>query len=86
MREGADKKLEKILDSAARELKASVDSSSGFVLYPLDVAKMLTGSQTKTLRDKLVTQLADEAENDLLKIYNNQNDLPLGDAHDAEQQ
>ena len=51
----------------------------GSPMLPNDLMAMCCKNQTDTLHDKLITQLANEAEGELLKMWSNQTDLPLGD-------
>lgn len=44
-------------------------------LDPLDIMHLMSAKQNKTLRDKLVTQLANEAEQALEDLYNRQEEL-----------
>jgi hypothetical protein len=79
MREKANSKLEEVLDNASNALSASVLITK---LDPIEVARMLVGGQTKTLRDKLVTQLTNQIEQEMVEIWNNQQDLDLGADND----
>lgn len=77
MRISAEKQLEHVEavmatagERAVMECNTNID--------PLDVMRLMSGTQTKTLRDKLVTQLANEAETELMDIWTNQQSLDLG--------
>jgi hypothetical protein len=52
---------------------------AGVELNPADVMRLCLGGQTKTVKEQLITDLANSAEAELLRIWNNQQDLPLGD-------
>lgn len=75
MREKANSRLEELLDEASNAL---IFVCGGDTIDHLDLAKMMAGGQTKTLREKLVTQLTNRAEEDLLAFFNGQNELELG--------
>lgn len=77
MRQSSESELEKILDHASNALVDSVREHSNDALDHGDIAKLLSGGQTKTLRDKLVGQLAKAAEKDLVLLWNNQQKLDL---------
>jgi len=49
-----------------------------------DLMGMLCKTQTNTLHDKLVTQLANQAENDLVKLWNDQQSLDLAENKDVD--
>ena len=49
-----------------------------------DVFKLLSGSQTKTLEEALITELANEKETALEAIYNKQIDLDIGGLPDGD--
>ena len=44
-----------------------------------DVMRLLSGGQTKSLRHRLITELANEKEAKLEALYNRQQQLPMGD-------
>jgi len=44
-----------------------------------DLMHFYSASQTATLQNKLVTQLANQVEDEWVKKWNDQQDLPLGD-------
>ncbi len=50
----------------------------------VDVFRLLSGGQTKTLEEQLVTELANEKEAELERIYNSQIDL-LPESKDADE-
>jgi hypothetical protein len=47
-----------------------------------DVFRLLAGGQTKTLEERLVTELANEKEDALERMYNSQQDLSFGTKED----
>ena len=51
-------------------------------INPHDVMRLVSGTQTKSLRTRLITELANEKEAELEKIYNNQQDLGLESTDD----
>jgi hypothetical protein len=76
LRRQAEEKLEHVqklvlagVDRALEEANVEVN--------PHDVMRLCLGGQTKTVREQLITDLANSAEAELLKIWNNQQDLPL---------
>jgi len=48
-------------------------------LNKYDIFRLLSGGMTKTLEERLITELANEKEAALEHIYNNQQGLDLGD-------
>jgi len=75
------------LDVIAADVRAAVEDSlkSAKTSLPPDVVMQLCcGGQTKTLREQLITQLANEVENELEALYNKQLDLMPGDTHVVE--
>ncbi len=76
MREAANSRLEEIVNLAGKAMEKLAMSTP---LHPIDIARMLCGGQTKTLRDKLVTQLTNKAEEDLVALWNDQKKLDLGE-------
>ena len=75
--QAADKlaELEKLVHSGV--LRALEEA--GVELNPYDVMRLCVGGQTKTVREQLITDLANLAEAELLRLWNNQQTLPLGD-------
>jgi hypothetical protein len=47
-----------------------------------DLMKFMSGTQVASLQDKLITQLANEAEAEIEAIYNRQQGLNLGEDDD----
>ena len=70
------------LDAISRLVGTAVDRAleeAGVELPYRDVMRFCLGGQTQTVHEKLVTQLANQAEAELLAIWNKQADLPLGE-------
>lgn len=67
--------LERLLNAAA----IRVGEEAGTQINVYDVMRMMVNKQNKTVRAQLVTDLANEAEAALIKIWNDQQKLPLGD-------
>lgn len=76
-------RLEAIQMEVAEACDAAV-KSTGAKINSLDVMRLICGSQTKTLRDQLITELANETERELEAIYNKQIGLDLGDTDVSE--
>jgi hypothetical protein len=71
---------EKQLDELVAEGRAAIDRvSMPHKIGGPSLAKLVAGGEQKTHRHMLVTHLANNAEAALEKIYNNQQDLDLGD-------
>lgn len=51
-------------------------------INPYDVMRLACGKQTKSLRNRLIGELANEHEAELEKIYNKQQDLSFGTKED----
>lgn len=49
-----------------------------------ELMRFLSGTQVSTLQEKLITDLANEAEAELEEIYNRQQGLDLGDKNDSD--
>lgn len=67
--------LTRLMSTAATRVCEEADTE----INPYDVMRMMTAGQNKTVRAQLVTDLANEAEARLLEIWNNQQQLDLGD-------
>lgn len=74
MRKSAESRLTVLMDQV-RDAVANVLEDT--TLDMDDVMAMCCKTQTGTLRDKLVGRLADEAERDIVKLWNNQQALDL---------
>lgn len=75
------------LDVIAADVRAAVEDtlkSAGTEINPYDVMRLLSGGQTKTLREQLITDLSNEVENELEALYNKQLGLLPGDTHVVE--
>lgn len=77
--EELDKLKRSFEEAAETELIAA---STGISKY--DIFRLLSGGQTKTLEERLITELANEKEAALEHIYNSQMDL-LPESKDADQ-
>ncbi len=69
------------MESAIRIL-ATESVKAVSAINPFDVMRLASGTQTKSLRHRLVTELANEAEAELEALYNKQMDLLKGDSDD----
>ena len=76
MRDQAEVQLDEILVEAS---KALLKVTQPLKLNHVEVSRMIGCSQTDTLRKKLVTELANKNEAELVKLWNNQKLLDLGD-------
>lgn len=56
-----------------------IAANTGISKY--DVFRLLSGGQTKTLEERLITELANEKEATLESIYNSQIGLDLGESN-----
>lgn len=75
------------LDVLTADVKTAVEDtlkSAGTEINPYDVMRLLSGGQTKTLREQLITDLSNEVENELEALYNKQLGLLPGDTHVVE--
>jgi len=78
------------LDDILQAVVIVVDTqllSAGAKISSKDVMRLICGSQTKTLREDLITQLSNETEAELESIFNRQMELlkedPDGDEKEA---
>jgi len=79
LRERSTDRLASIAD-AVNAAAISVLDRAGSEISPNDVMRLLSGGQTKTLCEQLITQLSNEAEAEMEIIYNRQIGLlPEGD-------
>lgn len=83
LRHDAGVKLSEI-ERLAGSAMTRVCEESNTKVGAYDLMRLFSGTQTKSLRDKLIGQLADEAETELENIYNNQRLLDLGEKPDGE--
>jgi len=81
LRADAEKKLDQILKEL-EQATARVLDQAGTDIATWDLLHIAGSRQNKSLRAHLVTKLANEAEAELEKLYNNQQKLALGDNND----
>lgn len=75
LREKAALKLDLLEDAAVAALgEICKENQAG--IKCLDLARLICGGQ-KTLRKRLITELANKIEDELEQIYNRQMDLPM---------
>ena len=79
LRGQSEEQLNKIIKLA---YDAVDKAKGGTKISTVNLMRMCSGTQTKTLRDQLVTQLSNEAEAELEAIYNRQQGLDLGEGDD----
>ena len=80
-------KMRAAAEGRLNDLMRAMQGAAGEVVSdttidPVDLMGMCCKSQVGTLREKLVTRLANEAEDDLVALWNNQQDLDLGNKND----
>lgn len=75
LRAKSEEKLVEIVAEATTKLR-KVATNNGLKVG--DLAKLCSPGEHKTIFDSMVTQLANNTEADLEKIYNNQMGFPLG--------
>jgi hypothetical protein len=78
LRAQSAERLEKI-EATMRGAAIRVCEESDTKINPYHVMRLMTGGMTKTLREQLITELANETEDELEAIYNKQIGLDLGD-------
>lgn len=71
LRNQSAERLEKITNAVAGAA-ARVCEEAGVKISHYDVMRLLCASQIKTLREQLITELANETETELEAIYNKQ--------------
>ncbi len=81
-------KSEETLDTIIKAAYDAVDKAKGgHHISTVDIMRLCSGGQTKTLRENLITQLANETEAELEAIYNRQMNLlpedPDGDKKES---
>ena len=74
LRADADKKLQ-YMDSIVRILVTEALKSEGIGISTTDIMRLASGTQTQSLRLRLIGELANEKEAELEKLYNKQMDL-----------
>ena len=72
MKADAEKNLDSIVDEVRRNLKLIGEKSS---VDGTDLAKLVFTKRNKALRTRLINRLADQAEEALMKQYNDQQGL-----------
>lgn len=77
MRDNADIELAAVTAAATSTVAGILADMNCGDLDPHDVMKLCSSTQTDTLRHKLIGQLADRSERDLVNIWNNQHELDL---------
>jgi len=84
LRERSADRLDSIAIGVAKAADSAIEKADTDI-HVHDVMRLLCGGQTKTLREQLITELSNEAEADLEKIYNRQIGLlPEGDDSEKE--
>lgn len=78
LRAQSEARLDKIC-SAMNGAAQRVCEESDTEINPSDVMRLVCNRQTKGLRYKLTSELSNEVENELEKIYNKQQGLDLGE-------
>ncbi len=76
MRAQSDERLSAMI-VAMREAGQRICKESKTEINPYDVMRLSCSNQTKSLRYRVVTDLANEHEAELERIYNSQQELPL---------
>jgi hypothetical protein len=76
LRRDAEAKLLGLMEQT-RDSVSEIANGAG--LSGPDLIRVCATGYNKTLRDQLVSLLANQAEAELMRIYNNQQGLPLGD-------
>lgn len=83
LRNQCSDRLDKIVGAA---YDAVDGAKAGAKIATVDIMRLCAGTQTKTLREDLITQLANETEAELEAIYNKQmNLLPEDDDADKKE-
>lgn len=77
LRHDADEKIGELEQLVSKAVTDAVEGA-GVELNPYDVMRLCTGGQTKSLRERVITELANQKEAELEKIYNDQQDLSFG--------
>lgn len=67
------------LDKLVKDVEKAVAKVVPGYLGQTEILKLLSSSQTKTVREHLVTRMANVAEENLVKLWNDQQTLELGD-------
>jgi hypothetical protein len=73
------------LDELVKDMQKDADLIvRGTPLLGTDLMYLASSTRNETLRNNMITALANAAEQELLEIYNTQNKLDLGEEHAAE--
>jgi hypothetical protein len=80
LRAQAEEKLETVQKLVLTGVQRALEEAD-VELNKFDVMRLCIGGQTKTVHEQLVTDLANQAEAKLLEIWNNQQQLPLGESN-----
>ena len=71
---------EERLDAIIKASYDAIDKVKGnHHIATMAIMRLCSGGQTKSLRHRLITSLADEQMAELEEIYNRQQQLPMGD-------
>jgi len=81
LRATAEERLSKMTNATAARCM-DVCKESKTEINPYDVMRLAAGKRNESLHYRLVSELANEMEAELERIYNNQQDLPLEDKHE----
>lgn len=76
MREKAEIKLNSLMEEMRKAAGEVIEDTT---IDPEDLMAMCCKTQTGTLRDKLLVRLTDEIQNDLVALWNRQDNLDLGE-------
>ena len=63
---------------------AAIEVSKDEAISPFDLMRLCCTGMTKTMRARMITQLADAKEAELEQIFNNQQDLDLEEKGDPD--
>ena len=75
LRADADNKLVNLLERSREAVEKVLE---GTPLMATDIMHLASSTQNKTLRNHMVSALANQAEDELERLYNNQQKLDLG--------
>lgn len=75
LRSAADKRLLEIGKEAYSGVVRAIENADAHI-DPKDLMRFMSGTQVSTLQEKLITELANEAEDALEALYNKQMELP----------
>lgn len=71
LRAKAQEKLESLQEDVIDAVGSACDSHNTKI-NPYDMMRLISGGMTKTLRERLITELANETEAELEALYNKQ--------------